>query len=597
MLWGTALLLCGAWWAQQHTKAPPLYTPFVVLAVLLCARVCLRHSNAWLVWVYSLLLGFFVGLASVQVRQYSTYTPVIVQPLRDTTLCGVVAAVQNTPHGKRWVLRHLQGEALPTPPPLGVRLVASHNTIYAGDAVCVRADILPLPEPILPNSYDFAQVMQYQSIGGVGRVRALLSNSATTQYGLERFLQGQRNALNTHLRQVVPLQAQRSIITALITGETADIPQQTMEEWRAAGIVHILSVSGLHMAVVVGGTFMVLRWLLIALWPRMALQGRGLALLSISTMSIASAYLLLVGLSAPAVRALLMSGATLAAYVLGGTLPATRTVFLAAALLVLVTPESIADISFQLSFTAVLAVLVGATLLPPPRQRPVWWRYILRLLGDLCWQSLLVTLAMSPLVAFTFNRLSFYGIAANMLAVPLTSIFIMPVLGVALLAWPLHAQTPLIAAAAWGIGLLNNLATHVAQWPYAVLMVLRPHGALVVCTTFCLTLLLLHPRAIKRLFVPAVLLCGACLALPSEPIDAIVAPNASFVLQRLPNGMATFCQTRRNDYLRDRWLARAAVLPANVTLIKQYKSCDLPPFVPHAPLVTQIFFSGRLINP
>jgi competence protein ComEC len=152
-----------------------------------------------------------------------------------------------------------------------------------------------------------------------------------------------------------------------------------------------------------------------------------------------------------------------------------RTVALAGGLILLVAPESLLDPSFQMSFAAVVALVAahealvswrearGAPLVPPG----VLMRgttYV----GGAAFTSLVAGLATAPFAAFHFSRFATYGMAANVLAMPIMGFVVMPLGAASLLLMPFGLETYALEPMGWGIRLVLDIAHWVADWPGAV---------------------------------------------------------------------------------------------------------------------------------
>ena len=144
---------------------------------------------------------------------------------------------------------------------------------------------------------------------------------------------------------------------ALVAGVRAGIDQATWRAMQVSGLAHILSVSGLHMVMVAGSVFAICRWLL-ALIPPLALRypvkkpAAAVALLA------AAFYLLLSGSSVPAQRSFLMTAVALLAVMVDRNPFSLRLLAWSAVVVLLLRPEAVVGASFQLSFAAVLALMV-----------------------------------------------------------------------------------------------------------------------------------------------------------------------------------------------------------------------------------------------
>jgi len=245
-----------------------------------------------------------------------------------------------------------------------------------------------------------------------------------------------------------------AIAAALMTGDRGGIPQDVTNAMRDSGLAHVLAISGLHMVIMAGTVFWLVRALL-ALSPSLALRfpikkwAAAIALLA------AAFYLALSGAAVPTVRAWIMMSIFLIAVMLDRPALTMRNVALAALAILIVEPESLFDPSFEMSFAAVIGlVALYEWLSRRDRARlrdvsPVWRG--LRFGGGLVFGAAMTTIvagtAVAPFAVYHFHRMSHFGLMANMIAAPLISLLIMPMAVIALIAmpfgleaWPLYAM-------------------------------------------------------------------------------------------------------------------------------------------------------------
>lgn len=146
------------------------------------------------------------------------------------------------------------------------------------------------------------------------------------------------------------------IAAALITGERGGISEEVTQAMRDSGLAHILSISGLHMVIMAGTVFWLVRALL-ALVPRLALRYPIKKWAAASALAAASFYLALSGAAVPTVRSWIMMSIVLIAVMLDRPALTMRNVALAALAILIIAPESLFDPSFEMSFAAVIALV------------------------------------------------------------------------------------------------------------------------------------------------------------------------------------------------------------------------------------------------
>ncbi len=220
---------------------------------------------------------------------------------------------------------------------------------------------------------------------------------------------------------------QREILAALVLGDRGGISQELREKFAIAGVSHLLAISGLHVGMVWAGAFFGSWWLLGR--SRTLLLRWGLPrLCAAASFGPVLGYAALAGWGVATQRAVLMLAVVVVAVVVERQRDALLAVAAAALAIGAVWPASVLEVSFQLSFVSVIGLLLGMT------RFWFWWRSYserrllflrprLRAVLRVLLGSLAVTVcaqaATAPLTAFHFNRVSWVGVVANPLVVPL----------------------------------------------------------------------------------------------------------------------------------------------------------------------------------
>lgn len=215
---------------------------------------------------------------------------------------------------------------------------------------------------------------------------------------------------------------------------------------RRSGLAHLLSVSGLHIAAVVGFA-MVLTLRLLALFPVLALRFNLILVAAAAGAAAGIGYTILTGMQVPTVRSCVAALLILAGIALGRDALSMRLVAVGAIVVLLFRPESAAGASFQMSFAAATAIVAlysakWASRWFARREEGVvrrWGRGLLVLAVT----GLAVEAALIPIALFHFHRAGLYGVAANIVAIPLTTFVVMPLEAMALLLDSVGAGGPL----------------------------------------------------------------------------------------------------------------------------------------------------------
>jgi competence protein ComEC len=268
----------------------------------------------------------------------------------------------------------------------------------------------------------------------------------------------------------------RGYLAAVLLGAAQSLDEDTRDALNRTGLAHVVSVSGFHVAVAAGAAVVALRWLLL----RSALLALHVDVTKLAALLGAipvGAYAALAGDSVPAARSFLTYGVVVGALACDRPPDALRALAAAAVLLAAQAPDVAADVSFQLSFVSVLALILVARAergSGPPVGGPArWWR---RLIVAPVRVSLAATLATAPLTAWHFQQIS--------LVAPLANLPVLPLLGPATLlpglaALPLVLVAPRLADALLGFAagaarLGLALADWFAHWPGAAMATAMP---------------------------------------------------------------------------------------------------------------------------
>ena len=361
-----------------------------------------------------------------------------------------------------------------------------------------------------------------------------------------------RDRLGRHIRDRLPGSA-GGIATALATGDQAAVSEEDAEAMRRSGLAHLLSVSGLHIAAVVGAA-MLASLRLLALSERLALRFN-LVLVAAGFGALAGvAYTLLTGMQVPTVRACIASLLVLGGIALGREAISLRLVAVGALVVLLFRPEALAGASFQMSFAAVTSIIalhrwapVRSWLAP---QEEVWPLRFMRGLFGLLLTGLVVEIALMPFALYHFHKAGLYGVFANLVAIPLTTFVIMPLEAGALLLDAVGLGKPLWAATGIAIDAMLNLAHGMANAEGAVAMLpTMPRWAFALMVGGGLWTCLWVGRI--RLWGLAAFAVGACGAALAPVPSLLVTGDGQHLALVREDGVPILLRTGAGDFVRD----------------------------------------------
>jgi competence protein ComEC len=391
-----------------------------------------------------------------------------VLPRHAVVVTGRVSAVEALPAGRRVTLAgpSLDGAA-PLARALRIRLrTADTVAVVAGDTIRVRALLRAPSPPDIPGGWDTQRDAWFASLAGYGFAIGPAELLAPAGTGAWTAL---RERIAARIMAGLP-GAPGAIAATLLTGLGTAIPAADREAFQDSGLAHLLAVAGLHIGIVMGLVFFATR-LALAAWEWAALAWPTRQMAAVAALAAGGLYLALTGAHVPILRSFAMASLVTLGVLTGRRAISLRGLALAAFLLLVASPASVVGVSFQMSFASVLALIAGYEMARPLLARvgaQVWWRRLALYAVGLGLTSALAGTASLPFAAYHFGRATLYYVPANMVAVPITALWVMP-WGLACLAlMPFGLEGVALAPMGLGVRALLAIAHGVAAWPAAV---------------------------------------------------------------------------------------------------------------------------------
>ncbi|MEM6856317.1 MAG: ComEC/Rec2 family competence protein [Pseudomonadota bacterium] len=432
------------------------------------------------------------------------------------------------------------------------------DVLREGAQIRANVRLMPPASPMLPGSYDFARAAWFEGFAATGSLIGEIQHAEPAQGG-SVIAQWQR-ALSTHVRSRLD-GSPGTIAAAFASGDRGAIAAEDADAMRDAGLTHLLAISGLHVsAVIAAGYLLALK--LLALVPALALRVR-LPIVAAGIGALAGiSYTLLTGAQVPTVRACVAALLVLGALVLGREALSLRMVAVAALIVLLLWPESVIGPSFQMSFSAVLAIVALHTSSPvreflKARDEP-WLKRTGRRVLMLFITGLVIEIALMPVVMFHFHRAGVYGALANVIAIPLVTFISMPLIAIALALDVIGLGAPVWWLAGLSLEALLGLARFTSSQPGAVKLMPQMSGlTIALFTAGGLWLALWNHRARLLGLVPVGV---AVIFLLLTPIpDVLIGREGRHVGITLGDGRLLSLRDTRSSYARDNLLELASV--------------------------------------
>ncbi|MDF2115397.1 ComEC/Rec2 family competence protein [Roseiarcaceae bacterium H3SJ34-1] len=565
---------------------PWLPAPLAGAAVFaLAADHALRRERMAAFRLATALAFLFAGFAVASLRTIWVDAPVL-----ERTWSGKATAFVETidvrEGSARLLLRLASAEGLTDATrPQRVRItMRGQPDFVAGASLALTLRLLPPPRASEPGGYDFAREAYFQRIGAVGnavsRPAVIDAVDAPWIAHLNAWIDRGRNRLTERIATAIG-GANGAVAAALITGKRGLIPESANDDLRAAGIYHVVSISGLHMVLAAGLFLWSLRAVL-ALFPSIALR-RPIKIWAVCFAIVgAVAYDMFSGSEVATERSLIMTLVMLGAVLFGRPAFAMRNLAIAALIVMMREPSALLGPSFQMSFAAVAAMIAAfekrSGRMPDFTSKsdapPNWSDRLALILGAMLVTTLIASLATDPYATFHFHRITPYGLIGNLLTIPLVEFVVMPSAVFGVLAAAFGLDGPIWWFMGQGIGFMMSVAHWVASLPGSTQMTPAfGAGALLLMTLGLLWLVLWQTP--MRFAGLALSVLGLAFAFTGARPDIIIDRQGQALAYRSAQGGLDVLNAKSNFFGVSQWLtADADARQARDPALQGAGACD-----------------------
>lgn len=403
-------------------------------AALMLLILLISIRNKWNVVAFIFILFFMliVGIFNIQRHQYLADNHQHIKHKADNgqlTVEGIVVKSEPLPPARNVLVvssRRILKDHVYLPVSGNIRLtIPADLSFQYGDFIRFHTKIRRITGFKNPGAHNYERFLNRQGISVSGYVSSnadivLIRHNTADRMKLK--LENIRLRLK-HLIYANAPSPQREILEAMTLGNQKAIPLSVRDNFAKTGTSHILAISGLHIGMVAAAGF----FLIILM-----LKSSEYLMLRFNIIKIAAAYAILpvvlyaliAGMGTTVLRATLMAVAFLIALLIGKQKDLYNILFGAALVILMITPDALFEISFQLSFSAVLAILYLVPkfkdmALPIPSSAPQCLLVLIRRFYIFVLVSAAATLGTLPIIIFYFNRVSALTLIANLMVVPL----------------------------------------------------------------------------------------------------------------------------------------------------------------------------------
>jgi len=365
------------------------------------------------------------------------------------------------------------------------------KTIEVGNKIKLFETPKPLQNSFNPHQFDYSKYLQNQNVFHEIKLKETDFIEVSSDSNFYHSI----NFIKSKILKSYSVDSFKSenynLLMALLFGEKTELSKELSNNYTQAGIIHILAISGLHIALIYG----------IVLWLSKPLQRikKGKVYIFLISLSVLWFYAILAGFSASIVRAAVMFTVIAFAQLSNRQTNVYNSLALSALILLLYNPNYLFDVGFQLSFAAVLSIVIFQ---PFVRKYSCSKYYVVRETKSLLLISLVAQIGVLPLTLYYFGQFPLLFLVANLIAIPLSSIIL--ILGLVLL--PFNFLLPKVAVyLSFFVNMLidwmNNFTTWIVQFDAFIIRNIAFHEVLVVflyVVIACVIYFVYHPK-IKNL--------------------------------------------------------------------------------------------------
>jgi competence protein ComEC len=336
---------------------------------------------------------------------------------------------------------------------LNVQKDSTKPTFKVDDVIYTSTWFRPLNRSLNPNQFDYKNYLKKQYVyHQIFTENQLLFKSESRSHTLFGYAAQLRETINNKLKQHHFKPDELAIINALLLGQRQDISEEIYDNYRNAGAIHILAVSGLHVGIVL--------FLLNFVFRPVEYLKHGKIIKVLIILLILWSFAIIAGLSASVTRAVTMFSVVAIAMHWKRPTNVYNTLSISIFILLLFKPMFLFDVGFQLSYMAVLAIVSIQPLLYKlwkPKWKPI----------DFMWQIFTVTIAAQfgvvPISLFYFHQFPSLFFISNLVIIPFLGIIL--AYGIIVIFLALINMLPDLVASIYGfiISAMNTIVDWVAN--------------------------------------------------------------------------------------------------------------------------------------
>ncbi len=462
-------------------------------------------------------------------------------------------------------------EYFPNPPQkISINLIKNFDNISVNDVIAVRMMLQPSKAREFPDDFDFSLDAKFKKIGAYGfaigdaRILKKAEISSLEQWFLD-LRENVRSKIENSLKGDVS-----AIALAFLIGDQNRISKNLMSHIRNSGLAHLLSISGFHLALASAIFFVSTRFIL-SRSTFLILNFDIKKAAAIAAIFGTYFYLKIAASPIPAQRAFIMVLLVLIALFVGQKINSKRAIMTTILALILYNPLAVFNISFQLSFAAILVLGSFYEVMPKLRFNNLFLKAVCYFI-EIILVSIIIQIATTPFLMHSFQNVSLLGFIANILAIPLTSFFLMPLGFLALFLMPLNLEKYVLILMGKGILLIEKIAVFVSEMNYSNFVSPQLSGFGLVIAIFGILLICLSSSRLRWFGILIFSLSFLTLIFDKKPDILFDGGQKFFAIYDQKNGLI-FSKDLKPSKEREIWMKKMGEVKFK-SIVSESFACD-----------------------
>lgn len=372
----------------------------------------IQNSTFGLVtYVLALALGMLTFYAHAEKNKQSHYLKHGIENTNSVRAIVATSLKPNTKYNKYFIQLKTLNDKTVTGKILLYASKSNHIKLKAGDEIFLNSNIYPIPKAFNPYQFDYAKYLEKQNVFHQIFIKKnqfkVIQTHANFDYKIEQLRTNLSDSFNMHHFD----SKTKAIIDALLLGQRVDLDKETVADYSNAGVIHILAISGLHISIIYF-------FIVFLLKPLKRIRfGKEIELVIVLTILWLFAFL--TGLPASVTRAVTLFSFVSVGKYFNQAKAIYNAIAISALLILLFRPNAIFDIGFQLSYAAVLSIV----LFQPFFKKCYFSKNKIAVyFTDIVLVSLASQIGVLPLSLYYFNQLPMLFLLANLIIIPLSTV-------------------------------------------------------------------------------------------------------------------------------------------------------------------------------